>query len=59
MALVAMMSVSFVSCKENKEEAPEETTEVEVETPAMEEEVVVDTMAVDTVAVEVEHTEAH
>ncbi|MBF00148.1 hypothetical protein [Flavobacterium coralii] len=61
MALIAMMSVSFVSCKEKAEEAPvEETTEVEVETPAVEETAVeVDTMAVDTTAAATEAPAAH
>ncbi|MBY8962873.1 hypothetical protein KJK34_08940 [Flavobacterium sp. D11R37] len=51
MALIAMMSVSFVSCKEKAEEAPVEETNVEVETPVEEvAPVEADTMVVDTVA---------
>ncbi|WP_297332729.1 hypothetical protein [Flavobacterium sp.] len=52
MALIAMMSVSFVSCKEKAEEAPVEETNVEVEAPVTEEvaPVEADTMAVDTTA---------
>lgn len=37
MALVAMMSVSFVSCKDKAADAPAEETNVEVEAPATEE----------------------
>lgn len=48
LALVAMMSVSFVSCKETaKEETTETTTETEVVTEEPTAPVAVDTMAVD------------
>lgn len=52
MALVAMMSVSFVSCKDKAAEPTTEETNVEVEAPATEEAapVTADTVAVDTTA---------
>lgn len=47
-ALVAMMSVSFVSCKETAKEETVETTETTVETPVEEAAPAADTTVVDT-----------